>query len=234
MNLNQWIKNSEDQSFLDSLINPSRRGNASRPLPSRIFVPTTTMSDERDTNGFLIRLHISGVKIPGHLLWHLLFKGSTVMDWFLLHEFLFRNQKNASKSYCACLSGVLSEGSKTRMGLHSFQHQMKPIHKGLRSLIPREDLKVLGGSLLDLVISQLEIPQKGLPKDKLYTVIKQSLRDPVPPSPQWRGVGYKDKGSMGDGFPASLDEIIDESLGFDSSDFLSLWSRILNYFQIQS
>jgi len=110
---------------------------------------------------------------------------------------------------------------------------MKPIHKNLKGYIPKMGFEILGKNLLELVMNLLEIPQKGLPKDRLYTDVNHSFRDPKPLQPASMGVGYKDKGSMGDGFPASLDEVIYESLGFDPSDFLASWLRIQSYFQKQ-
>jgi hypothetical protein len=132
-----------------------------------------------------------------HLLWHLLFRGVTVLEWFILyHEIEFQKMGGSHDSY-ACLAGVLSHAARTRKSLSLWTSRLKPIHKELSSLYPDPNSYFHGKceNLLDHVILQMKVPQKAKPVKELYYVKKETdfYRNHMEPSSM--GVGYKDKGS---------------------------------------
>jgi hypothetical protein len=188
------------------------------------------MSEDRVIKGILVKLHLGGVKVARHLLWHLIFKGSDVLTWFLLFEFLFLNKKVAYKDFSVCLAGVLSESCRTRKSLQHFNSQLKPIHKILEAYHPRREKEFFGDSLLEYSLRILNVSKKGLPLTRLLTQEVVSARIPRPRKPNSMGVGYKDKGSLGSGSivvdPTEL--YPDESLEYEDSALLSLWKSFVN------
>lgn len=212
-------------------------GEVLRPLPRNIFVPTSAIPSisKDETKGLVIDLHLSGSKVPRHLLWHLLFKHIRVIDWFLLHEFLELNLRRGSELWSASLFGLLLESITTRMGVKDFKFQLRPIHKRFRSLtrivkIEGKDVEV---SLLDLIMGKLGIPEKALPIEQLLTVDDRTYQYPVPNPLSFRGVGYKDKGSMGEReIPAPFRENEILSLrSFSTKTLESNWDEIVEYFR---
>lgn len=206
-----------------------------RPLPQRIFIPQHSFDRERqEVLGILVKLHLGGEKVPRHLLWHILFKGCRVIDWFLLFEYLCRNHKTADKLFCACLFGVLRESALSRKTNVRFLSQLRPIHKKFSALRSRSDgVFPKEVSLLDLIVKKLNIPQKGLPLDQLLTINDDCLvKFPKPIAPLFLGVGYKDKGSMGPDVVLDLteDEILESSIAVEEFSFSEEWNILLNSF----
>lgn len=207
-----------------------------RELPARTLIPLTTMSSEtREFKGIMVKSHLSGLKVPRHLLWHLLFKGCSVTEWFLLYDFLSRNE-GGDRASCACLAGVLCLSSATRKSARSFDSQLRPIHKILRSHTPRKERESLGESLLDFVTKILKVPQKGLSRNRVYTQMETHVRVPRPPEPQYVGVGYKDKGSLGGDnvIDVAPEEILSDSYNVEDHSSLSDWKKILSLYQTTS
>jgi hypothetical protein len=188
------------------------------------------MSEEREIKGILVKLHLGGVKVSKHLLWHLIFKGSDVLTWFLLFEFFFLNKGLANQGFSACLAGVLSESCRTRKSLQHFNSQLKPIHKKLEAYTPCRGKEFLGNSLLDYTLRKLNVPKKGLSISRLLTQEIVVTRIPRPRKPSSMGVGYKDKGSLGSGSIVvdPVEFFPDESLEFEDSALLSLWKGFVD------
>lgn len=218
----------------ETLLNCDIRGSLDpsatfrRALPPRIFIPQSPMTSDRRIKGIMIKLHLGGEKVARHLLWHLLFKGIKVTEWFLLYEYLSRNIKGGSKVHCACLFGALSESASSRKRVDSFTSTLRPIHKDLRAIKPKLDDKLLRvENTLELITKILNVPHKGLPIDKLITVSETSVIVPRPRDLSRIGVGYKDKGSFGvSDIPESVttDEILSDSHNnFEESSLLDFW-----------
>jgi hypothetical protein len=205
-----------------------KSGALQLPLPvNRVIRLSSMRGKDGEYDALLIRLHLSGTKVPRHLIWNLLFKGINVIEWFLLYEFASRNKGDLVSS--ACLTGILGLSSATRKGARTFSCQLRPIHKKLRSKLPKTQLaKIHCENLLDYVIQVLKVPQKGLSTDNLLTVRKTSVQIKLPPPPQYVGVGYKDHGSMGDGnriLPPSKEEMFDPKAFFVSQNALEFWEK---------
>jgi hypothetical protein len=230
-------ENEKSVSSLEEIFPSMRSGGVLRPLPSQIFIPSHFPNVRKDrTEGLLVKFHLRGLKISRHLLWHSIFKGINVIQWFLLFEFLELNLKRGSRFFNACLFGVLSTSSSSRMEMKNWNFQTKPIHREFRNHILKTEFlenKERGISLLDFILIILNVPNKGLSIDKILTVFETSIQYPVPKPTPWRGVGYKDKGSMG-GYgpePAPLNDkeilLLNE---FDTSSLLSDWKLITDHF----
>ena len=212
---------------------PNGNGKSLRPLPNRLFIPTSPKAKAGDwTKGLKVNLHVGGEKIARHLLWYLIFKGCSVIEWFLLFEFLSRNIKGSSRFLCECLAGVLIESSSTRKGLLNFKSLLKPIHKKLRAYTHIGDINFKGVTLLDIVVLELKIPQKGLPRNRLLTVHEGITFSTRPSVPTRIGVGYKDKGSMGIDFVETVnpDEVMGDPLMVESLPLSRAWQNIVTNF----
>jgi hypothetical protein len=165
-----------------------------------------------------------------HLLWKLIYKGATVLEWFLLFDFLSKNEGSSEKYFFACLFGVLKESACSRKGQVDFYSQLRPIQRVLLTKVPKgENSHKKYKTLFDFVISKLSLPQQGMASDKLYTSRVRTYQSSFPRKPNRIGVGYKDKGSLG---PVNrLDhevEVLDPSDNFES--FESVWKRISSKF----
>lgn len=165
-----------------------------------------------------------------HLLWHLMFKGCTVLEWLILYKHL-EGLKIWERNLdaCACLFGVLSQSSSTRERLDHMTSRTRPIHKWLRSIeFPEDQHGVFGKSLLDFVLRTLSVPKKGLPISELYQHEIFRFDNPTPIPISRMGVGYKDKGSMGpdrEEIPDLDDELI-ISNSFDTKTLVCRWREL--------
>jgi len=164
--------------------------------PLTLIIPSITPTKRKD--GELMKVGLFNYNFcHRHLLWHLLFRGVTVLEWFILyHEIEFQKMGWDQDSY-ACLAGVLSHSARTRNRLTKWTSRLKPIHRELKSLYPDPNSRFHGHceNLLDLIILKCKIPQLAKPVKELYYVKKQTdfHRDHLIPG--YIGVGYKDKGS---------------------------------------
>jgi hypothetical protein len=182
----------------------------------------------------MVRLRRKWGVVRRHLIWHLLFKGSTVLDWFLIFEDMNLNLKSAPRLVTICQCGVLIEASKTRKRLDSFNSRTRPLFKKLkaqrleRSSASKSETK----SLLDVVVQNLVVPNKGLPTSELYSKSEVKFRYPPVPEKPYIGVGYKDKGSLGNSvvMDAIVSEILEPDFGSDFFHFLKLWEDFLGHF----
>lgn len=203
-------------------------GTIRRPLPRQILIPTESITRE-ETKGLLVKTFSGKLSVPRHLLWHLLFKNITVIDWFLLLKYLELNLKGSNELFNACLAGVLSLSSSTRIGLKDREDQLKPIHKKLLGT-PKWDPN-LKETLLDCIIRILGVPQKGMPLDQIRTIGRITRKNPRPLPVNRIGVGYKDHGSMGPDRPESPpDDLEVISSNFNEKSVFELWDSIFSLF----
>lgn len=193
-----------------------------------IFIPLSF--PKGNEMGKALRISLLNVKTcRRHLLWFCLFKGVTVLEWFILEYLLESYLAQGSKESCACLVGVLSCSSGTRKGAVEWSTQLRPIHKSLK--VPCNygsgESKI---DLLEFVNLQLDIPSKGMSKTGLYTVQEVFYTYRSPQVPSRIGVGYKDKGSLTPNHELKFEiEVGDEWTPSPLSvlrDSISLWRKI--------
>lgn len=210
----------------------SDRGLLSPGGQMTLSVPIHSPSGGNEGKTILVKL-LDRKVCHRHLLWYLLFRGITVLEWFLLYQNLESHNKGRRKEYNACLCGVLILSASTRKRLDRWNSHTKPIHKILNAKIPREGSNFAQfETLLDFVISELKIPQKGESKDLLYNVQEVFPRTVKPKLPSRIGVGYKDKGSMAptDTFVPESDFPLPLEEPFEIEDLTKLWRQILTEF----
>lgn len=214
------------------ILNPSTEFR--RVLPFKLFIPIqTTDRSTREQRGFKLRFNFKGNTVRKHLIWRLLYKGVDVMEWFILFQSWNLNKKSAPGLEIICQYGLLLESAKTRNGLVFFKSRMKPLFRQLRAL------RLIGSensdeTFLNFITSVLGVPEKGLPPKSLYSLDENIIfRYPTAIEPNFIGVGYKDKGSMGgdiDVFDALEDEILDFNFNFEFPFFRTQWLEISEKF----
>jgi hypothetical protein len=166
--------------------------------------------------------------IVRHLSGNLIFKGISVMDWLLLHEYISLNLKSPEQEYFASLCGILRMSSGTRKGvLRSFWSRTRPIQKKLNGI--RLHGKDVQGGFADLR-RFLQIPERCLDTQSLYTMIEVCWKNQQPRQLSRVGVGYKDKGSLGSVYfvePPASEEILSDF--FVEETLCKLWSSISHF-----
>lgn len=199
----------------------------------KILVPLRTPTGSRFGKALLVKLFDSKIA-HRHLLWHAIFGKITCLEWFILLQNLEFATKRRTARYCACLAGVLSLTSNTRDRFDSWTSQTRPIHRSLKSKkTSREILGILPGTtLLDFVMTELDVPQKGMSKENLINVTTVYPAGKSSPELSRVGVGYKDKGSLPQGVreePLPDDELPLE-VSFEIEDLLDDWLRLVSNF----
>lgn len=182
----------EERALMESKV-PKENLNFRSKL-DEIFISLSSPKGKID--GRALRISLLGVKVcRRHLSWWCLFKGITVLEWFILEYLLESYLAQGSEDSCACLAGVLSLSSGTRKSAEDWSTQLRPIHKNLGTPC-NYGSGVIGRTLLEFVISSLGIPEKGMSKTSLYNVQEVSYSYKQPRESSRIGVGYKDKGSL--------------------------------------
>jgi hypothetical protein len=204
-----------------------------RRFPGRIYLPLTTPLSNAEQLVQTFRISIPDVSLARrHMLWFLLFKGITVLEWFVLSYQLDLLLREGRIGSCACLAGVLQLSSETRKRSESWFSHLRPIHKILSSRVPKSDQKDNERrSLLDIVIQELKIPKKAMPISSLYSHTWETVRISRPKDPNRLGVGYKDKGNLPKG-DRPEPEILWEELWKPNTnarlkEALDLWNKTL-------
>lgn len=231
---NDPLKSLNSRRILEGIPIPSE--NSSRIFSNRFFIilrPAAKISPGGQALkvSFLEKRNV----VRRHLLWKMLFKGITVLEWFILFRELEDLITESSEIPCACLVGLLSWSTGTRERLEDWRATTKPLHRELKNKVPRETSQYPEiENLLELVMSELQIPQKALPSVQLYKSF-QIWIPPYgnPPEEKYIGVGYKDKGSLGSESPEGIpeEEVYHPSLSEKLSFLRDDWERILNSFQ---
>jgi hypothetical protein len=199
------------------------RASFRNPLPGRLIIPTS--SSRVFTKGIKINLLVKSNVLVNHLSGILIFKGITVIEWFLLHEFVSRNLKSPDEDYFASLCGILKISASSRKGeLRDFCSRTRPIHRVISGF--RFCGQQLHGGIHDLV-EFLGIPKKTKSTKELYTFRQETWKNPRPLELNRMGIGYRDKGSLGPEILelSGYEEITSHK--FVESNFLNHWTKIL-------
>lgn len=155
------------------------------------------------------------------LLWKLLFKGITVIEFIIFDELLKRRwrQLPEEKQLVVAFLTFLSLG--TRKGLIDLNSSTKPI---FNRLPPKFLLRFKSEKPVDEIIAFLGLPRRGRTVACTHAFKTRRIRKPRTISRI--GVGYKDKGSMGEPDRLSPDQVLDFSIppsgGRYERDFLSV------------
>lgn len=186
-----------NSSLEDSVADNEIIGGGSLLPQGRFFIQFRSPTTSKEGQGVLVEAFDTRV-LHRHLLWHLLFRGTSSLEWMMLYQKLESQLRVEKNMVCACLTLLLTLSSKTRKRFEHWSSKTKPIHKQLISITPKADSQLFEqyDSLLDYSVSQLRIPQKGMSLKELYRVQKVSIPIVRPTEEQYVGVGYKDKGSM--------------------------------------
>lgn len=196
------LRRFEGETNLLPPLNETGRKNPNRALSSlssygKFLIPTGTVNDGFQDFETAKLLKIYDMKhCHRHLLWHILFKGCTSLEWFILFQNLENKKMVASEESRVCLFGVLSLSASTRERLPHWTSRTKPLFRLLKTRKATEDSRFSGMSLLEVVVSSLKIPQKGAPVDELYVIQNFTPRRPTVKELCRIGVGYKDKGTL--------------------------------------
>jgi hypothetical protein len=191
----------------------------------RFLINLQSPTCQEEGKGLMVRI-FDGKLCHRHLLWHLLFRGITTLEWFILYlKFESLPIREDAMLKRACLTLLISSSSKSRKTLDHWSSRTKPIHKQLASRVPLRDSEFFGkyNTLLDFVISKLQIPKKGMSISELYKTSEITIPRINPAPERWRGIGYKDKGSMSSeermDLPEDVTQLLPEVL--DRSKILS-------------
>lgn len=195
---------------------------------SRLLTRSFTLNLREPSSGkpgkrFVVKIHGETKYVVRHLLWHLLFKGIKPLEWFILYREFEKQLKESPSTIKTKYFGLLLLlSNNTRKRLPDWKSSSKSVFKRLKdcnSLSSNSPRK----NLLEDILFELKIPQKG---DNLQNIYSSFISDffnkkPIPLSRI--GVGYKDKGSLKQGFddePEPLQPYLPDST-IDLGEFLS-------------
>lgn len=129
-----------------------------------------------------------------NLIRKLLYKGVTVLEWFILFRNLEKNLKIRRPLNNALLFGMLNLSSSTRMSLDDWHFQTKAV---IKSEILSRGLQILDNgekqSFLEYIISSFRVPAAFR---EVFTFKTVTIPFIEPIKPLVIGVGYKDHGSL--------------------------------------
>lgn len=198
---NEFLRDEKKPKTSSSLMEESTivKHKASRLLP-RVFSISLPPKVAGTKRNMIVRQFGDRKYTRTHLLWHLLFKGGTMIEWFILErelEFQLREDLLFEKS--TLLFGILFESSNTRKRLSNWTSRTKSLFKKFKSLKPKKDSRFFGqyDTFLSMLLSEMKIPSKAESTKSIYSYSEET-RNIIPPTPvNFIGVGYKDKGTLG-------------------------------------
>lgn len=133
-----------------------------------------------------------------HLLWKLIFKGVSILEWYLILRIAEEQYQKSSgetlETEMVCV--LLSKSRNTRKRFLKFDSQTKSIFKILQNLLVHPSQDSEDQTLLRFIMKLLEIPEKGISSNKLYDHWIEETISKRPPDLNRIGVGYKDKGHL--------------------------------------
>lgn len=189
----------------------------------RFFLPTRLPISE-GVEGFDFRLYgNSPEKSLGHLCWHCLFSRKfKTTEWYVLYFIFTKQFGRLNRIQKLLLYGCLRNSVQRKLTL-----SWDVNHIPLKSVFNDFKVTKFGNfkysndtTLLSLLTKELRIPNKALPLDEIrsFDIIFKRYRKPI--SPNFIGVGYKDKGSLntGDGYEPEIPD-------FDPAASVDLWEQ---------
>ena len=191
----------------------------SRSFAINLRQPSSTIDGLR----LVVKLHGDSKYSTRHLLWKLIYKGVTTLEWFILfREFEDSLKESPGETKTKILGLLLSLSRNTRKRFHHWESSTKSVFKLLQG-IDSEPSAHLKQNLLQYIVTTMKIPQKGDNVQNIYTYYHETFQQRKAKPLNRIGVGYKDKGSLRQGsdeepLPLIPDWSPDPSA--DVSDFL--------------
>lgn len=131
-----------------------------------------------------------------NLLWKILFKGVSV-DEFLILDILARNRwKLLSPDEKLAVVEIFYFSCKNRKNLQNYSSRLPAARQQIQKVVPPELGSQGYQERLQYLTTTLGIPSKGDPVEFFVTLERYEI--PKAPSERFIGVGYKDKGTLGD------------------------------------
>lgn len=203
-------------------------------LLSRSFI-LNLKEPQGDTPGkrFVVKIHGDRKYVLRHLLWKLIFQGLVPLEWLILYrEFEIQIKEDPSSLKVKYLGLLLLSSNNTRKRLPNWKSCSRSIFKSLKQCLalssnsPRINL-------LDEMVFEFKIPKKGDNVENVYSFFTQNFYNKKPIPVNRIGVGYKDKGSLKQGYDevpeplqpfepdSSVDirEFLDEIISFLGREF---------------
>ena len=187
-----------NEQIAEEIVSASTGNRRFLSLPEKFIIPEITPTTSSPGSAQMVEIY-DGRIIQGHLLWFLLYQGISTLDWLILYYKLESMKiSDSSKQSLKCLTLLLFFSSNTRKGLKDWESKTKPIHRKLKTIVPRKDSDLVGEyqSFLEYSMKILKIPNKGFDHDHLYRKSIISIPRVRFQEEQFVGVGYKDKGTL--------------------------------------
>lgn len=182
---------------------------------------------------FVVKIHGDRKYVLRHLLWKLIFQGLVPLEWLILYrEFEIQIKEDPSSLKVKYLGLLLLSSNNTRKRLPNWKSCSRSIFKSLKQCLalssnsPRINL-------LEEMVFEFKIPKKGDNVENVYSFFTQNFYNKKPIPVNRIGVGYKDKGSLKQGYDevpeplqpfepdSSVDirEFLDEIISFLGREF---------------
>ena len=149
---------------------------------------------------FVVKIHGDRKYVQRHLLWKLIFQGVQPLEWFILYrEFEIQIKEDPSSLKTKYLGILLLLSNNTRKRLPNWKSTSRSVFKILKQCLalssnsPRINL-------LEDVLFELKIPKKGDNVENIFSLFTQNFFNKKPIPVNRIGVGYKDKGSLKQGY----------------------------------
>lgn len=211
-------------------LNVSRKEGSRLSSLQNYFIPILSPTERNFGNGIQIKLRKDINTVQGHLLWYCLYQGITSLEFYILFEILNSHIRGGNIPSAVYLYGVLKTSGNTRKRLLDWSSHTKSIHRQFEAKKPSleyQDQELIY-SFLDEIHLNLQIPQRVVPRTSLYSYSSLILKPISKKAPNFVGVGYKDKGSLGgNGIAIPPEEVLDPENDFDFSSLLSNWNKLL-------
>lgn len=186
-----------DAETLKSLLTPEKlRMRGLVPSFFKFSIPLERNQNSRVKALIFKPLTSNSGKILVGLFWNILFgRKFKVYHWYILFAVLIRTIEKGSQSRNLLKLLVISTSSEGK----TWQSSMKPIKTILTQLHGKDTAE----GMITEILKHLpyELPKKGPIIEELLEVKVDSLINKKPTDPRRIGVGYKDKGSLGNGAP---------------------------------
>lgn len=194
---------------------------------SRLLSHSFTLNLQEPRNGlpgkcFVVKIHGDSKYVQRHLLWKLLFRGLLPLEWLVLYrEFEYKLKEDPGNLKTQYLGLLLFLSNKTRKRLPDWKSSSRSVFKKLQdcsSLLSNSPRT----SLLEDIIFELKVPKKGDNVENIFTSVIRDYYNKKPIPVNRIGVGYKDKGSLKQGYdevPEPLQPFLPDS-SVNLADFL--------------
>jgi hypothetical protein len=200
---------------------PEAEMQLKNPTFSKSYPWPTTSMEAGYTRHLVLCLYEESGEAFKLLLWQLLFKGITVTEFMVLDELLKRRWGNMANDTKMVIAFLIFLSLSTRKGLNDLNSKTRPV---FNRLPPKFLQRFKSRNPLDDVSAFLGLPRKGRSVSLSHEF--RTRRNRKSRAVSRMGIGYKDKGSMGEPGRLSPDLVLDPPMspagGRFERDFLSV------------